>query len=179
MEDLQRFDIKILAEKGRDIPPIEFVPVLQKWIQRHDIEGVLIDVANYSHVHNGAGVILIGHESNVSIDYAEGGMGLLQRRRQPLEGAFVERCEAVLKSALAACELLENDEAFAGRLKFSRSHMLFIANDRLAAPNHAPAQDALRRDVEAAFSKVLGGAVRIEARAPDAAARPIFEIKAA
>ena len=67
----------------------------------------------------------------------------------------------------------------AGRLKFSRTKMLFIANDRLTAPNTAATHEALRADVEAAFSKVLGGVVQLEARTPDTAARAIFEIEAA
>ena len=73
VDDIQKIDVKIFASQGQDIDPYEFVPVLQRWIQEHLVPGVLIDVADYSHMHNGAGVILVGHEYNLSVDYAEGG----------------------------------------------------------------------------------------------------------
>jgi hypothetical protein len=166
MNELQRIDIKVFVEQGADIDAYTFVPVLQRWIREHTIEGTLIDVADYSHVVGGAGIVLVGHQFNVSIDY-EGGMGLLYCQRQPLSGSLQERCAAVLRSALGACAQLEGEPEFSGQLKFSQEKISFIANDRLAGPNDAAASEAVVGAVSAAFAEVLGGDVTVSAAAND------------
>ena len=176
MEELQRFDIKVFAKQGSDIDPYAFVPVLQRWIRDHSIPGTLIDVADYSHVEGGAGVVLVGHQYNVSIDYT-GGMGLLYRQRQPLEGTFSTRCAAVLKGALGACEQLEGEPEFSGRLKFSREKISFIANDRLA-----PSKDSaekIRSGVAGSFGEVLGVGVGVAIVDNDPRERLLISIQAA
>jgi hypothetical protein len=55
-----------------DTAPTDFIPVFHDWIRRGAVEGLLIDVANYSHVHNGPGVMLIGHEGDYSVDMVDG-----------------------------------------------------------------------------------------------------------
>ena len=49
-----------------DVDPEAFVPVFHDWIRRGAVEGLLIDVARYGHVHHGPGIMLVGHEG----DYA-------------------------------------------------------------------------------------------------------------
>ena len=120
----------------------------------------MIDVADYSHVVGGAGIVLVGHQFNVSIDYS-GGMGLLYRQRQPLSGSLQERSAAILRSALGACAQLEGEPEFSGQLKFSREKISFIANDRLAAPNDGAASADVVSAVSAGFGEVLGGYVTV------------------
>lgn len=148
MEDLQRFDIKILVEKNDGLSPRDFIPVLQRWIQEHSLSGTLIDVADYTHMHRGPGVILIGHEANLSIDCMDGRMGLLYHRKQPMEGDFAERVRTAIEISLDACKKLE--EEFEGRLTFRTDRFLFIANDRLIAPS----PDGIPEDLEASLRQI-------------------------
>jgi hypothetical protein len=175
MSELQRIDIKVFAEQGADIDPYAFVPVLQRWIREHSIEGTLIDVADYSHVVGGAGIVLVGHQFNVSIDYS-GGMGLLYRQRQPLSGSLQERCAAILRSALGACAQLEGEPEFSGQLKFSREKISFIANDRLAGANDAAASADVVSAVSAAFGDVLGGDVAVSVSDNDSRDRLLLTV---
>lgn len=130
IDDIQKIDVKVFATKGEDIDPYEFVPVLQRWIQEHTVPGTLIDVADYSHMHQGPGVILVGHQYNVSVDYAEGKMGVLFHYKRPAESTFAERAKSAVKQALNAATLLEEDAAFKGRLAFDTNTVQLIVNDR-------------------------------------------------
>ena len=152
--DLQRFAVKIYAERPVEIG--SFIPVFHRWIRDHAVEGTLIDVADYGHLPEGPGVVLVGHEADYYMDSMEGPLGLLYSRKQPTPGALPARVEAALRAALAACSRLE--EEFEGRLAFRKGEALFLSNDRLLAPNDEAAFAALRPALESAASAVFGRA---------------------
>lgn len=162
MDDLKQFDIRIYANSSQGADTDAFMGVLQRWIQQHTVPGVLIDVADYGHIHHGHGTILIAHEYNLSVDYAEGKMALLVRVKRPAEATLTARIEAALRLALQACRLLEQEPAFAGKLSFDSSAFVFVANDRLLAPNTDASYAALKPAVEAAAKAVFGAAGRAE-----------------
>lgn len=158
MDAIKAIDVKIFATKGQDIDAYEFVAVLQHWIRDHTIPGILIDVADYSHIPNGAGVILVGHEGNVSVDYAGGRMGLLYKYKWPAEKDTVSRIQAAVRFAIDAAAKLESEPEFAGRLKFDLSKVEVISNDRLRAPNTEDAAASFSAAVEKAVISVIQGA---------------------
>lgn len=132
------------------------VPVFHKWIQKQSLEGhLLIDVHDYSHIFNGPGILLVGHESNISLDLADGRPGLLYYRKQPQEGSEVSRVVAILRAALQACELLAADPVFEGRIRFAKDEALMISNDRLNAPNDEETFLKLTPALEKALKEVL------------------------
>lgn len=176
MENLQRFDLKIFATRGADIQPYDFVRVFQKWIQEHTIPGTLIDVADYSHMHHGPGVILVAHEMNVNMDYADGRLGLLYHRKQPLDGPFQSRIREALHDAFAACHHLERDEIIAGRLRFDPGRIRFIANDRLRAPREDAIVEQLREQLFEALDGLYSDGLTYEPRSSDPRDRIAIEI---
>jgi hypothetical protein len=162
MDDLKQFDIRIAAKTWKGVDTDAFMGVLQRWIQKHSIPGVLIDVADYGHIHHGHGTILIAHEYNLSADYADGNLSLLLRVKRPAEATLAARIEAALRLAVQACGLLEQEPEFAGKLNFDRASFVFVANDRLLAPNTDATYAALKPVVEAAAKAALGGIGRME-----------------
>ncbi len=156
MDDLKQFDIRITSKTSQGIDTDAFMGVLQRWIQKHTIPGVLIDVADYGHIHNGHGTILIAHEYNLSVDYAGGKLALLVRVKRPAEATLAARIEAAVRLALKACDLLEKEPEFAGKLTFDRSSLIFVANDRLRAPNDDATYAALKPAVESSAGGVIG-----------------------
>jgi hypothetical protein len=66
--NLQKVGVKFFVEKGADIPLSSFIPVFHRWIQDDKLEGMLVDVTEYTHVHQGPGVVLIAHEDNYGLD---------------------------------------------------------------------------------------------------------------
>ncbi|HEV8246140.1 MAG TPA: hypothetical protein VGP93_10250, partial [Polyangiaceae bacterium] len=58
-----------------------FVPVFHRFIRDHVLDELLIDVADYAHVHHGPGVVLVGHAADYYMDQGEGRLGLLYSRK--------------------------------------------------------------------------------------------------
>jgi hypothetical protein len=167
MTDLQKFGLKFFLRNPEAVRPREVVPVFHRWIQTRGVEGLLIDVADYSHLANGPGVTLVGHEGDYYLDSMEGPLGLLYLRKAPLPGRLEERLRAGLRTALTACAKLEGEPEFEGALRFKGGEVLFLSNDRLAGPNTEEAFAALKPDLSAAFSKLYGGPVELRRDASD------------
>src|SRR5205085_10706312 len=105
------------------------------WIQQQSIpDHLLIDVADYSHVHDGPGLVLVAREANVYFDRFDGRAGLSYSRKAPLKMSFADRLKFIFRFALEACALLESSIP-ASRLRLQTERALFQINDRLLAPN--------------------------------------------
>jgi hypothetical protein len=162
MDDLKKFDIKVFAKTWEGVKPEAFMGVFQRWIQQHTVPGILVDAADYVHIHQGHGTVLVAHEYNLSMDYAGGRPGLLYRAKQPAESTLGARIEAALRLTLGACRKLEEEPEFAGRLTFDMATFMVIANDRLVAPNDDGAYASMKAAVERAVAPVFGGGVIVE-----------------
>jgi len=149
--DLQRIGIKIFAEDSAGIQVRDFIPVFHSWIQKQALANhLLIDVHNYSHIHNGPGILLVAQEGNFSIDLGDGRMGLLYYRKNGGNGFA-----SVLKAALQACSLLESESSLSGRMRFRTDELQIMANDRLLAPNSDVTLAALRPELLSALKCAL------------------------
>jgi len=149
---LQRIGVKFFVHNGDDVALAEFVPVFHRWIRDGAVEGLLIDVADYQHVHHGPGVMLIAHEGNYGIDVGGGRMGLMYVQKRPLEGGLSQRLASVCRTTLRACAELEQAPELNGRIEFSGAEMLALANDRFVAPN----TEATMAAFEPVLTKLLG-----------------------
>jgi hypothetical protein len=80
----QRIAVKFFVEPDPratvDLEP--FIAMFHRFIQQGSVEGLLIDVADYAHVIEGPGVILIGHDVDYGIDTTGGRAGLLVTRKR-------------------------------------------------------------------------------------------------
>jgi len=56
--NLQRIALKIFLDDESLLEPGDVIPVFHRWIQTQAVDGLLIDVADYSHVHHGPGVVV-------------------------------------------------------------------------------------------------------------------------
>jgi hypothetical protein len=149
--DLYRLGIKFFAATDKRIDLTEFIPVFHEWIQKQIIKDhLLIDIHNYSHIHEGPGILLVGHQGNFSIDAADDRMGLLYYRKQPID-TFAD----IVKPGVQGFRLLEEDPRMRGRLDFRQDEVLIIANDRLLAPNDDQTFLKLEPQLSAALSQVL------------------------
>jgi hypothetical protein len=158
-EELQRLGIKLFAADGAAVAPREVVPIFHRWIQTSAVDGqMLIDVADYAHVPDGPGIVLVAHEGNLSLQFAHGRTALTYMRKQPLDGGLDDRLRAIARTAVTACRLLEDDPAIGSRLHFRGDELVVLCNDRLIAPNTAAAREALQPAVERWLGSVYGSA---------------------
>lgn len=144
--DSFRLSFKLFIQQPAEIDFDSLVPVFHSWIQTHAIpDHLLIDVANYAHVHDGPGIVLISHEANYSVDKRGGRPGLTYQRKQLIEGDFSKRIQAACRATLAAASLLTD------RFKFDTGTIEFRICDRLNAPNAAGTFNTVKADLLRAF----------------------------
>lgn len=149
--------MKLFVADGPRIDAREFVPVFHSWIQQRSIsDHLVIDVADYAHVHNGPGTVLITHEANFSTDRGEGRLGLLYARKQPVDGTFIDRLRQAFVATLEGAKRLEADPRLAGRVQFKTDEVLVSIHDRLSAPSTPETFSAVRDEMRGFFSGVYG-----------------------
>jgi len=156
-----RIALKLFATKP--IPREElhpFIGVFHRFIQEAAVPGLLIDVADYAHVPDGPGVILIGHDVDYGIDLSGGRTGLLTTRKRSGEAELSALFRDALAKAFAAARALEHDETVSVRFAVDAVEIAFP--DRLAAPNTASAFDLVSKELQPIAHAVFGSAARFE-----------------
>ncbi|MDQ4076387.1 MAG: hypothetical protein M3220_09100, partial [Chloroflexota bacterium] len=124
--------------------------------------GLLIDVADYKHVHHGPGVSLVGHEGDYAIDMGDGRPGLLYRRKREWDDdpsldpsqTLQQRLRTVFRLALRACQVIEAERALGGQIMFRTDEVELTFSDRLRTPNAPETLDALRGTIESMLAEL-------------------------
>ncbi len=153
--DAYKLQVKIFADTAAPLALETFIPIFHSWIKNHTLDEMLIDVANYAHVHRGPGVALIGNGSDYFVEETEGRPGLLYSRKREAPPP-AQRVTDAFRRALHAAILLEKEKA-AGGLRFRTDEFLFRINDRLAAPNNDATFTAVRPELNALCTKLFAG----------------------
>ena len=155
-----KFQVKLYTRAG-DVELEKLVPVFHEWIRAKKIsDELLIDVADYAHVPQGPGVVLIGHQSDYYVDVADNRPGLLYSRKRGFEGDFQAGIDDAFRRALKACQLLEEESSLG--LQFGTDEVLFRVQDRLSAPNADATYDAYKPALEQAATAFFGGGASLE-----------------
>ena len=152
--EVHRIGIKLFAADPASVRLEDFIPIFHRWIQKQNLPGhLLIDVHDYSHMHEGPGILLVAHEGNFSIDMSDGRPGLMYYRKTPTALSPVEHVTTIVRSALQACRLLEQD----ARMRVNMDEFIVIANDRLGAPNDDQTFAELQPALSAALRQIFDG----------------------
>jgi len=154
--DLQKIEIKFFAVEPEPVPLTAFIDVFHGWIQASD--GVYHDVADYSHMHQGPGIVLVAPDFYVSVDETGGRRGFLFSQKARLEGSNQERLARVFQSALENCRRLQAEPALQGKIEFRFDEFEIALNDRLLAPNSDESYREFKAEIEPFVSRLFGGA---------------------
>lgn len=160
---LQHVNVKLFAVDPAAVNLEDYSAVFNAWIQAQDMDELLVDVADYRHVHHGPGILLIGHEADYGLDNTHGRLGLLYNRKAPVQGRAAERLAQALATALRAARRLEQGQG----LRFNTGELLLFVNDRLIAPNNEATLAALQPALDEALGALFGGRAYSAARNPD------------
>ncbi len=153
--DVERFYLKFFARENA-VDETGFIPIFHDWIRLKSLPGTLIDVADYRHVPDGPGIMLISFEVNYAMEHGGGQFGLSAQRKVGGDGSHAERIVDLAKrTALFGC-LLEGDSRVNGALTLGGGRFLYAANDRLRLPNTDEAFAALQPDLASAASALYG-----------------------
>ena len=144
--ELQKINIKVFTAEPNNVPLTDFIDVFHGWIQATD--GVYLDVADYSHMQAGPGIVLVADDANVSIDETGNRRGLLYSQKGKLSGSNLEKLNTVLRSALENCQRLEQEPALDGKLRFAGNQVEIVVNDRLVAANTGEVFEEIRPEID-------------------------------
>ncbi|HVN38833.1 MAG TPA: hypothetical protein VMW19_11765 [Myxococcota bacterium] len=142
-----------------------FLGIFHRFIQKGVLPGLLLDVADYAHVPEGPGVILIGHDVDYGIDLAGGRTGLLTtRKRLESTPVGVSLIDTLRRSLAALAALAAEPES---KLRFATQFFHLDLLDRLAAPNDEAGFAAARDAIAPALDQLYGAGAWKASRASD------------
>ncbi len=154
--ELQHINVKLLLENPEQLDLNAVVNVFHSWIQGQVCDELLLDVADYRHVYQGPGIVLIGHEADYSIDNTDGQLGLRYNRKARLEGSNQSRLVQATRAILNAAERLQGDTRLNSKWNFNGQEIQIFINDRVIAPNVAETQQAIEPELRSFLDSLFG-----------------------
>ncbi len=162
----QRPAAKIFAEVCKP-KTSDFIAVFHRFIQQRKLDALLIDVADYTHVHHGPGVLLLAHEAYYGMDESGGRVGMLYRQRRGDPEPAGEALRRAARAAIGAAQLIEQE--LGGEVRFDTRELEVGFDDRLHAPNDGATFEKLRPALDGLAADLFGEATVThlgDARAP-------------
>ena len=155
VDALYRCGVKIFVGPGGTLDSRRCIPVFHRWIQTEALGGLLIDVADYTHLSNGPKVVLVGHDGNLSVDDAGGRPGLLYMQKRPDDRRLAGRLLTLVRTVATAGRLLETDEELGTSVSFSGNELEILSNDRLVAPAKGATSQLIRPAVQVVADRLF------------------------
>jgi hypothetical protein len=155
---LQHVNVKLLVQNGGGANLEPLIPVFHGWIESQSAKDeLLIDVADYTHVPAGPGIVLIGYEGNYSLDNTGNRLGVRYNRKAAVDGSNQDRLSQAARAALTACQRLETEPRLDGKFRFNGQDIEIFVNDRLIAPNTPATREAFDADFQLFSRKLFRG----------------------
>lgn len=154
--EANRILFKIFAKTQVELE--SFVPVFHRFIREQVLDELPIDVADYAHVHEGPGVVLIGHAFDYYLDLRGGRLGLVYLRKRDAP-APAERLSDAARRALRMARMLE--QSIDG-LSFKTDEFWISFPDRLRAADTDENFAALKSELDALTTTLVGTPGKVE-----------------
>ncbi|MCA9521933.1 MAG: hypothetical protein KC609_13205 [Myxococcales bacterium] len=153
----QKLGVKLELDGELGFPIHEFIGEFHRFIQTDRLPIMLIDVHDYSHVHQGPGILLVGDEANLSIDQTDGRVGLHVAYKRPLGGTTGQKLARVLRLAAQAARALERSRHLKPAPAFRSDRFTVVVNDRLSAPNTEETRATFEPELRAFVAEAYAG----------------------
>jgi len=158
---LQKINVKLFLDAPPGFESDFLLEIFGRW--RLETGEEIVDLADYAHVEDGPGCLLISHRWHFGIDFAKGRPGLYYATRKGLSGGPYERFLQALAGLAQKSGRLLGEKEFPGSVKPRCGELEIVLNDRLLAPNTDPVDKELRPGLEKVIQKLYGpGAARVE-----------------
>jgi len=153
-----RISVKYYLQDPDTLDSEKLIPMFHGWILHAKVPGMLIDVADYRHMIDGPGVVLIGHETDYAMDMSEGRPGILCRRKRAIESDWDQMLRSLFRNALTACQTIAEEKIFAAPPRCATDEALLVFADRLNTSNTQQACDRLTEQVQPFIEKLYDSA---------------------
>lgn len=149
--------VKLFVDAQSTVRPLELIAVFHRWIKDGALEDeLMIDVANYEHVPQGPGIMLLCDKAHYSFDVRQNRWGLRYRGRREARATGRDAIGDAFGRALKAASLLELAPELEGRYRFRTDQVEFGIYDRLRAPSEEGTLEAVRGDLEVSVEALFG-----------------------
>ncbi|MEM7032501.1 MAG: hypothetical protein AAF629_23310 [Chloroflexota bacterium] len=153
----KRLKIKLAIESQDTLDLANIIPVFQSWIQHKTVPGLLIDVADYKHVPQGPGIMLIGHEADYGVTVEKGQASFIYDMKRELPTNLNDAIQLVTHRVVLAAQALSEKTG----LTVIPGQATLILLDRLHYPNESTSYSAIEANVQATLNDVYQGEVTI------------------
>lgn len=169
-----RIAIKIYFAAGTQIEPAKIVPVFHRWIRDRTVEGLLIDVADYKHVHEGPATMLVAHEMDYIVDLSEAkpGLSYIRKRAADTDTLAADIADGLRKLVVAANALALDAEPHSA-IAFDTAELRVQIMDRLNYPHTSDTVSAVADEVQSALAGAIDGAIVAVTKATEDDRAPI------
>src|ERR1700722_3370829 len=117
--DLQHVNVKLLLGGTDEINLEPLIPVFHSWIRDKVSDELLLDIADYQHVIDGPGVVLIGFQGDWSVDNTDHRLAVRYNRKTPHDGTNHDRLKQAAREALTAARRLAAEASLDGKFRIS------------------------------------------------------------
>lgn len=169
----KRLGVKFSLKQQPTLQPEDILPIFQRWIQEHSIDGMLIDVIDYKHVPDGPGIVLIADEFDLAYDLSDGEIGLYYVRKRELPETLKEALRLVISRALAAARALEAEAP--GDIEFDYRSAKISFLDRIHYRNEPEIFEAIRSIMTETLGGIFGANVEVTRQYHDP--RSVFALR--
>lgn len=156
IDNLQRIQIKILADAPPGLSLEPFLEIFGRWRHEQDDPAQWVDLADYAHMSHGPGVVLIGHRISIGFDTDAPQPGIVFTARKGMSGSHGERISAAFRWCLELSRRLTAEETFSANVRLRTGEIELRFTDRLATPNAASTDAELRPAVTQVLDALFG-----------------------
>lgn len=159
--NLQHLNIKIFVDGELAVGWEKFIEVFHVWTAEQSLPEMMIDVADYRHVPNGPGVVMVGHEADYFMDNTDGRPGLRYNSKIAKSGTNEELLRQAFEAAASVCARLEQELP---GLRFARDGFELSVNDRALMPNTDATVELAKQELPSLLQQAFGqaGELRFE-----------------
>lgn len=154
--DLQRIDVKILADAPSELNLDPFLAIFGRWRHDADHPADWVDLADFAHMLRGPGVMIVGKQGNFSVNLHDPGLGLLYVGKKDYEGPNDGRILEAFRRHLTLATALVAEPEYPTAWKIQTGSWELSINDRLNFPNTAETDEILRPSIESAMDVLFG-----------------------
>ena len=143
--ELQHVNVKLMLANPDEVDLEPLIPIFHSWIQEQTPGELLLDVADYRHVHAGPGVVLIGYQGDYSVDNGQNRLGVRYNRKAELDGDNESRLTQAAVAALSGLPAPGSRRASRGQASFQREGNGVVRQRSAAGPEsrvHTPGRGA-------------------------------------
>ena len=151
--------------------------VLGRWRLEEGEE--ILDLADYAHVPDGPGVILVSHRWHFGIDWAAGKPGLWYSSRKGLTGTVAERISQAVRGLLEKGNRLLAEKEIPSSVRPLSGDLEITFNDRLRYPNTPESDAQARPALQEVLTRLYGKAGFQVAGETDPGRRLGYRVRAA